>query len=140
GGREHLELLELADDLAGEGVDAADALDLVAEQLDADARLLVGREHLDGVAPNAELAPDEVHVVALVLHVDQLAEDGALVALLTRPEREELAGVLLGRPEAIDARHGGDDDDVAPAEQRSRRGVAEPVDLVVDRRVLLDVR
>ena len=34
----------------------------------------------------------------------------------------------------------GDDDHVPPLEQRVRRGVAQPVDLVVARRVLLDVR
>ncbi len=34
----------------------------------------------------------------------------------------------------------GDDDHVAPLEQGVGRGVAEPVDLVVARRVLLDVR
>ena len=35
--------------------------------------------------------------------------------------------------------HRRDDDRVASREHRGRRGVAEPVDLVVDRRVLLDV-
>ena len=37
-------------------------------------------------------------------------------------------------------RHGRDDDHVAPLEQGVGRGVAEAVDLVVPRRVLLDVR
>ena len=73
--------------LAGERVDHLDALDLVAEQLDAHGVLVVGRVDLDGVAPHPELAPHEVHVVALVLHVDELAQDAALVDLLARPAR-----------------------------------------------------
>ena len=36
-------------------------------------------------------------------------------------------------------RHAGDDDHVAAREQRGGRGVAQAVDLLVDRRVLLDV-
>ena len=52
-----------------------------------------------------------------------------------------LAVVVVGlrRAEAEDARHRGDDDHVAAREQRRRGGVAQPVDLLVDRRVLLDV-
>ena len=53
-------------------------------------------------------------------------------------ERDHGLQVLLGRAEAVDARDGGDDDDVAPAEQRVGRGVPQPLDLGVDRRVLLD--
>ena len=94
---------------------------------------------LDGVAPHPELAPDEVHVVALVLHVDQAAQDGRWSMLLARLEQEDLLGVLLGRAQAVDARDRGHDDHV-PAGQQGRGGrVAQPVDLVVDRRVLLDV-
>ncbi len=47
--------------------------------------------------------------------------------------------VGLRRAQAVDARHGGDDDDVPALEQGSRRRVPHPVDLVVDRRLLLDV-
>src|ERR1700694_5696857 len=43
------------------------------------------------------------------------------------------------RAEAVDARHRGDDDDVAAGEHGRRRGVAQAVDLRVDRGVLLDV-
>ena len=117
-----------------------DALDLVAEQLDADGVLLVGGVDLEGVAPDPELAPHQVEVVALVLDVDQLAQDRALVVLLAHPD---VRAAGPGTPRASPGRrcrHRGHDDDVAPGEQRGRGGrVAEPVDLVVDRRVLLDV-
>ena len=73
-----------------------DALDLVAEELHADAALLVGREDLDRVAPDPELVADERHVVALVLQLDEALEDVALVVLLADLEGEELGGVRLG--------------------------------------------
>ena len=53
--REQHEPVELLDHLAGERIDRADALDLVAEELDAHRPLLVRREHLDRVAPDPEL-------------------------------------------------------------------------------------
>ena len=59
---------------------------------------------------------------------------------LTARERQHHAVVGLRRTEAIDARHAGDDDDVAALEERPRRREAHAVDLVVDRRFLLDVR
>ena len=125
--------------LAGERVDDGEAVDGVAEHLDAQHRLLVGGVHLDGVAPHPELAPAERHVVAVVLHVDQAAQDGALVVVDAGVELEQLAPVLLRVAHAVDAADAGDDDHVPPGEQRRRRRVAQPVDLVVDRAVLLDV-
>ena len=115
------------------------ALDLVAEELDADGPLLVGREHLDRVAPDPELVAGEAGVVALVLQLDEPAQDRPLVALLPCVEDQALALVLVGRTEAVDRRHRRDDDHVAPRHQRARGRVPQPVDLVVDRRVLLDV-
>ena len=96
--------------------------------------------HLDDVAPDAERAAGKVVVVALVLDFHQLAEHLIAVDLLPLLEREQHAVVGLGRPEAVDARHAGDDDHVAAFEERPGRGQPHAIDLVVDRRFLLDVR
>ena len=47
--------------------------------------------------------------------------------------------VGLDRADAVDAGDRGDDDHVVALEQRARRRVAHAVDLLVDRRFLLDV-
>jgi hypothetical protein len=47
--------------------------------------------------------------------------------------------VVVRRAEAVDAGDAGHDDHVAPGEERAGRRVAQAVDLVVDRGVLLDV-
>ena len=101
--------------------------------------LLVRREHLDRVAAHPELVAREGDVVALVRELDEACEDRSLLALLAAVDDEALALVLVGGTEPVDRGHGGDDDHVPPAHDRARRRVAEPVDLVVDRRVLLDV-
>ena len=140
GGREDLCAGELAQRLAGERVDDREPVDGVAEHLDPQHRLLVGRMYLDGVAADAELAAAEGGIVAVELHVDEPAQDAAHVVVDTDGEVDQLAAVLVGAAHAVDAADTGDDDGVAAGQQRCRRRVAEAVDLVVDRGVLLDVR
>ena len=58
---------------------------------------------------------------------------------LARAQVEHHLRVDLGRADAVDAGHRGDDDHVVALEQRPRRRVPHPVDLLVDRRGFLDV-
>ena len=81
GGREDLGARQLAQRLAGDRVDDGEALDGVAEHLDPQHRLLVGRVDLDGVAADPELAPAEHLVVAVELQVDEAAQDAAHVVV-----------------------------------------------------------
>jgi hypothetical protein len=53
--------------------------------------------------------------------------------------RERPVEVGLRRAQAVDARHRGDHDDVAAGQQGHRGGVSQPLDIGVDRGVLLDV-
>ena len=137
-GEEH-QRLDVLDELAGHRIDRHDALDLVAEELHPDPPLLVRGEDLDRVAADPELVADERHVVALVLQLDEPPQDLALIVLFADIEREQLGGVGLRRAEAVDRTDARDDHDVAPAQQGAGGAVAQPVDLVVDRAVLLDV-
>ncbi|CAM5533100.1 hypothetical protein SALBM217S_00878 [Streptomyces griseoloalbus] len=139
GGGEDVELLVVADDLAGERVQRGQRLDLVAEHLDADGELLVDREDLDGVAADTEGAAREGHVVARVLDVHEAAQQLVAVDLVADAQRDHAVHVLLRGAQAVDAGDGRDHDDVAAGEQRVGRRVAQPLDLLVDRGVLLDV-
>jgi hypothetical protein len=137
--REEREVVELAVDLAGQRVEMRDLLDLVAEERDPVRRFHVRRLHLDYVALDAELASAEQGVVTDVLDVDQLPQHEVAVVLLALVQQHDPLLVLLGRAEAVDGRDRRDDDHVAAREQRGRRGVAKAVDVVVSRRVFLDV-
>ena len=126
--------------LAGQRIELDDRFDLVAEQLDAPGLVLVvGREQVDRVAAHAEGAALEGVVVALVLLLDEAAQQGGAVDLLALVQPEGHRLVVLQRADAVDAGHRGHDDHVVALHQRARRGVAHAVDLLVDRRVLLDV-
>ena len=140
GRRVDVDLVALGEQLAGQRVELGDPLDLVAEELDPDEEVLGGWLELERVAPDPEPRAAEGLVVALVLEVDELAEDRVAAVLPADPQPEDRRAVVDRRAEAVDAADRGDDDDVAPLEERVGRGVAEPVDLVVATRVLLDVR
>ena len=138
--RVHRHAVEAAERPACQRVERHQRVDVVAEELDAQGRLLVRREHFDRVAAHAEGAAPELVVVALVLQLDELAEDLVAVQALAALERQGHPVVGLRCAEAVDARHARHDQDVAPLEQRARRREPHPVDLVVGGGLLLDVR
>jgi hypothetical protein len=126
---------------APERVHLFDRLDVVAEELDPDRRVvLVGREDLDDVAPDAKCPAMKIDVVALVLNVDELPQQRVAAELLPHGELHHEPVIALGATDAVDAADARDDDDIAPRQERHRRGMAHPVDLIVDDRVLVDER
>ena len=139
-GREDVDLRPLGEQLAGERVQLRDPLHLVAEELDPDEAVLGRRDQLQGVAADAEPRPLEGLVVALVLEVHQVAQDGVPPVRPAALEAEDGGPVVDRRAQAVDAAHRGHDDHVAPLEERLRGRVAELVDLLVAAGILLDVR
>ena len=120
-------------------MDDRESFDFVAPELDAEGRLLVGGPDFDAIAPHAELARLELDVAALVLDIDQFGQHFVAVDRLARLEADHHGAIVFGRSEAIDAGDAGHDDHVPPAHQRAGGGQTEAFDLLVDRRVLLDV-
>ncbi len=120
-------------------VEDTNVVDRVAEEIEADDGFAGGEMDVDAVAADAELAAVKGLVVAFVLDADEAAQ--YLVALDDLAGRKALAQgeVIDFFSEAVDAGNGGDDQDVAAVDERLRRGVAETVDLLVDRRFLFDI-
>ena len=134
---DELEVLRL---LPGERIELGDRLDLVAEEADPPgAVLVVGGENLHRVAAHPKQAAREIRLRALVLKRDQIRDELTLVDPVAELQREGHRGIGLDRADAVDARHGGHDDDVVALEQRPGRRVAHTVDLLVDVGFLLDI-
>src|SRR6185436_4397113 len=112
-------------------VDFADAGHVVAVELDAQRALGVRGADLDRVAADAELAALRVAVGPLVLDVDELPGERVAVELLPLADGDDHAPVVFGGSQAVDAGDRGDDDHVAPRQQRAGGGEAEPVDVLV---------
>ena len=136
---EHRDLGEVSEHLAGDRVEPRDPLDRVAPPLDPDRGLLVRGVDLEDVALDAELPARQVRLVPQVLDVDQALLGPLHVGRHALVDPQDLALVLLGRAQAVDAGDARDDQDVAAGQQGGGRRVPQALDLVVDRRVLLDV-
>ena len=132
--------MAVGEQLSRQRVEPADPLDGVAPPLDPIAGLLVAREDLERVALDTEGATRAAHVVPLVLDVDEPLHRELERELGAPHGSQELPLVLLGGAEPVDARDAGHDQDVATGKQRGGGRVPQPLDLVVHRRVLLDVR
>ena len=111
--------------------------ELPVEQIQANKRqprTVFADEPLDSLAASIK----EVGVLQPVV-VRRVGDELALLDLLAEADGERHRRVGLDRADTVDARHRGDDDDVVALQQRAGRGVAHPVDLLVDRRILLDI-
>src|SRR5207248_10013714 len=102
--RVDLDAVERRDGLAGQWIELADRLDLVAEERHAPRRVfIVRREDFEAVAAHAEIAAGEGLVVAPVLQRDELANDLALVLDAAFLERKGHRGIGFDRADAVEA-------------------------------------
>jgi hypothetical protein len=136
--REDVELGVLGEDLAGHRVQRHQPLHFVTEELDAHGVFLVHREHLHGVPPHSERPPGERQIVACVLDLHKPAQHGVPVDLITDAQTHHPVHILLRRSQTIYGTHRRHHDHVAAGEQAVRGTVPQPLNLLVDRRVLLD--
>ena len=84
-GGENIQAGEIAQDLAGEGVDLGDPLDFVTPELDPNRGVLADRMEVQGVALHPEFAAAECVVVPLVEDVGKEAQHFlALAAFASR--------------------------------------------------------
>ena len=103
--------------MAGQRIESRDGIDLVAKEFNPD-RFFVGRcrINLDHVAADAEPAAREIHVVALVEHIDQPPKDCFARGVLSSFYRQQHPLIIFRRSDAVDAGNARDDDDIAPAQ------------------------
>ena len=94
--------------------------------------------HVDDLAAHAVGTALEFEIVALVLQLGETAQDAALVDFVADHEVQQHLQVGIGIAETVDCRHRGDDDSVAALHQRLGRRQPHLLDVLVDRRILLD--
>ena len=130
---------QAADRGTGDHVDLADPVDLVPEELHPHGGVLpVGGPDLHRVPPYSEGVALKGHVVAAVPDVHQPLEQGGDGDLHAHPQGHHHLLKVLRLAQSIDAGHRGYHDHVPPFQQGGGGGQAQPVNLLVDGRVLLD--
>ncbi len=126
--------------LAGQRVEGDDLLDGVAEQRDPVGAVLVGRVDFEHIAAHPERPRREVDVIAGVLNLHQTAQHGLAPDFTADVDFEDRVRPRLGIARSVNARDRGDDNHVLAREQGGFRGDAQPLDLLVDVGLFLDVK
>ena len=127
------------DVVAGQRIEQRQRVDLVVEHRNAQRRLgTLCRINIDRIAAHAKRAALEIDFGARVLHRDQLPNH-FLRCHLVAGANQHAHRVVVGRiADAVDARHGGDDDRVLPLQQRLGRREPHLLDVFVDRGIFFD--
>ena len=132
-------LVPLGQDLACQRINLRDALHFVTEELHTKDRLLARRLHLNGVPSDTELGATERGVVALVLKVNQVAQDRITAVLPRLAHAQDRCAVVHRCAKTVDAADRGDDDRVPSLKERLRRRVSQLINLIVTAGILLNI-
>src|ERR1700752_2676172 len=108
GCRVNRDCLKLADNVPAKWIDFVERLDLVTEEFDAySAALFISWKDFDRVATHAEGSAMKIIIVALVLDIDQFAQDAIALDPLPFFEKNQHLEVDLGLAESVYARDRG---------------------------------
>ena len=125
---------------SGDGLELADAVDLVAEKLHPDGLvLIVGGIDLHRIPPDPEHVPLKGDIVALIAALHQAGQQLVPVPLGAHPQRHHHLGKVIRLSQAIDAGDGGHHDHVPPLQQGAGGGEPQTVDLIVGGGILGDI-
>ena len=140
GGRENGHMGPVADNFSGEHIHFHELVHLIVKHLDADGLFIItGRDDLDHIAPHPEGAPFKINLVAIVLDLHQLFQDGVALHLLPYPERQHHVVIFLRRAQTVNAADAGHDDHVPAFKESAGGAVAQLINLVVDRGILFNI-
>ncbi len=93
-------------------------VNLISEHLDADIELIrIARRDLNDISPDPQGSAQLVLIIAAVLQIDELAQQGIAIIGLSDPDREEHILVLLRIRCCIDAGNRCHDDRISALEQ-----------------------
>ena len=133
-------LAELAQDFSPEGIDLRDGIHQVAEEFNADGFvLLVGREDLQDISPDAESPSVKVIVVPLVLDFHQAGQEVIPGYFLLIFHQNDHALVGFGRTQPVNTGDRSHHDRIPAGENGAGSRMAHFVDQVVDGSIFLDV-
>ena len=79
---EDAHLVYFLDDIASDGVNVVEGIDIIAKEFNAHCALLISRNDIDCVALGAECTAGKSHIVAFVLDIHQQTEEAVTIQLL----------------------------------------------------------
>ncbi len=125
--------------LTAQRFERVDGVNALVPERDPDRRLFVGGEDVDDRSLDAKPSGSEFNLVALVVACDETLKQFTASEALSALDFQTIRLVVLRRSDVVDARDGGDDDNVAAREKGTRRLQSQAVDVLVDGRVFFNV-
>ena len=122
GRRENSDKFQSLPNLTGQRVDFGNPVDLISEKF-YPIRILIRicRKNLQHIAPDTKRAAVEIHIVPVILDIDQLMDDLVPVALLPLAEIQHHVLIVCRAAQSVNAGNARHNDDILPFDQRGRR-------------------
>ena len=138
-GRKHRVAAHALAGLPGERVEQLQGFHFVVKQTHPQRQLgRFGRKDVDHIAAHAEHPALEFHVIAVILHQCQPADDVALRLGFAFFQVQDHLMVGAGVANAVNGRHGGDNHAIRPFQNRLGGRQPHLLDVFVDRRVFFN--
>ncbi|CAI8178501.1 MAG: Uncharacterised protein [Alphaproteobacteria bacterium] len=126
--------------LSGQRVELGQAVNLITEHFNPpSAVFIMRRKHVNRIAADAKIAARKSHIIAPILQCHQIGEQLRAANIHAFFKLQRHAGIAFHRADAVNARHGSDDNYVIAFQQRPRRGMAHAVNLLVNIAFFFDV-
>ncbi len=126
--------------LSGQHVNLCNSVNLISEKFYPDSGVCIHcRENFQYVSPNPESTAFKIHVVAVILDIDQLAHDFISVFLHTRTQGDYHFFVVHRVAQTVDTGYAGDNDYILSLCQSHCRRKTQLVNLVIDSRVFCNI-
>ena len=133
GSREDSNVIELGFDLSGQGVDLGDPVNFIPEKFHPHCHVrIICWKDFQHISPHAEGTTVKVHVISVILDINQLPHHIIPVLFHARTQGDDHVLVILRASNAVDTGYTGDNDNILPLTQGGGCGETELVDLVVD--------
>ena len=114
-------MLQLSLDLSCEHVDLGNPVDLIPEKFHPHSGIgFIGRNNFHHISAHPEGASFEIHLVPVILDVDELPDDLVPVLLHTRTQGYHHLLKVLRLTQAIDTGHTGNDNHIPPLNEGRR--------------------
>ena len=127
------DMIQLSLDFPGERVDLHNPVNLIPEKLHPDRHIrFIGRNNLHHIPPHPEGSPVKIHIVPVILHIDQLPQHLVPILLHAGTKGNDHILVVLGTSDTVNTGYAGHDDHVPALGERRGGRKTQPVNLIVD--------
>ena len=139
-GRENIDMPQLRMRPSRHRLDLRDPVHLIPEEFDAQHIIRpLRRIHLQHIPVQPETPPLQI-IAPVIMNLRQRVADLLRALLHPRPERDRHLLIIIRRTQTINTRHRRHHNHVPPLRQRRRRRQPHPVDLIIHRRILGNIR